>query len=48
MTYWLEILPQLLNGLKLSVTIFLLTQVVALPLGLALAVLARGNNPIIK
>ncbi|HCN74579.1 amino acid ABC transporter permease [Pseudolactococcus plantarum] len=46
MSYILEILPQLFDGLKLTVLVFVLTLVLSIPLGMLLAFLLR--LPIVK
>ena len=46
MSYITEILPQLLDGLKLTVLVFILTLILSIPLGMVLAFLLR--IPIVK
>src|SRR5574341_1833149 len=46
MSYIIEILPQLLDGLKLTVLVFVLTLILSIPLGMVLAFLLR--IPIVK
>lgn len=46
MSYIIEILPQLLDGLKLTVLVFILTLILSIPLGMVLAFLLR--IPIVK
>ena len=46
MSYIIEILPQLLDGLKLTVLVFILTLILSIPLGIVLAFLLR--IPIVK
>lgn len=46
MSYILEILPQLFDGLKLTVLVFALTLILSIPLGMLLAFLLR--IPIVK
>lgn len=46
MSYILEILPQLFDGLKLTVLVFALTLVLSIPLGMLLAFLLR--IPVVK
>lgn len=46
MSYIIEILPQLLDGLKLTVLVFVLTLVLSIPLGMLLAFLLR--LPVVK
>jgi polar amino acid transport system permease protein len=41
MSYILEILPQLLDGLKLTLLVFVLTLILSIPLGMLLAILLR-------
>ena len=46
MSYIIEILPQLLDGLKLTVLVFVLTLILSIPLGMVLAFLLR--IPVVK
>ena len=45
MEYWLEILPPIAQGFKTSLTVYLLTMALALPLGLVLGLLADMVKP---
>ena len=46
MSYIIEILPQLLDGLKLTILVFVLTLILSIPLGMVLAFLLR--IPVVK
>jgi polar amino acid transport system permease protein len=48
--YWLQILPTIAQGFKTSIFVYLLTMLLALPLGLALGLMAdmwKASRPII-
>jgi polar amino acid transport system permease protein len=43
--YWLEILPTIAQGFRTSITVYILTMLFALPLGLVLGLLADMVKP---
>ncbi len=45
MAYWLEILPVIANGFKTSLLVYFLTMALALPLGLAIGLVADMVKP---
>lgn len=44
--YWLKIIPSIVAGFSVSVSVYTLTLLFSLPLGLALAMVARTNNKV--